>query len=1536
MTRIKLILLLCVFVRITVSAQVKIGDNPNTINGASLLELETTNKGFVPPRVALTALNSPNPLPAGLITGTVIFNTATGVGTGVGLYFWNGTAWVAVGSGTLGSGWLTAGNDNTTVTTNSFLGTVAGTAVPLLFKAQGDTVGYLGLKAAANSVSFGVGASGANTATKSVAIGPGAQAKGGNEAVALGSNASAGSFQDIAIGANSLTANNSSNIAIGSGAQATSSNAIAIGSNAQASTNSISLAIGVNSKATGANSSAFGSGTIANNNSTTAVGAGAQATGSLSNALGVLSTASGASSLSVGYNTSSSGINSLAIGNASQATKQTAAVIGFGSSATGIGSKVIGNVATASGANSLILGDSSSATGDSTVIIGGNITTAASNVLILGSAAKKIGIGTIAPGFKLSVIDAANPLYLSGVQATSSFTTDSILTILNGVVKKAPNSSLPGNVGWSINGNSNTSAGTNFVGTSNQQGLTFKVNNVQAGFLGLTASSDATSFGVNSNAVFQSTAIGSGAQATGSNSSLAVGYQALALNQNSIAIGTNDTASANESIAIGLQARANAFRGIAIGASADVSGSTQNIAIGYNSNATSFNGIAIGLNAAATASNNTVAIGVNSVSSGLISMAIGNTAQATGQNSTAFGSASTASAQGANTFGNSSSASGTNSLAVGNGSTSSGSNSIAVGDNSTASDINAIVIGNSGQATKQNATVLGFSSSASGIGATVLGNNSSTTGANSIILGTNSSTGGDSTTVIGNNLTVPSSNVLILGGLAKKIGMGTVSPTEKVDIVGNVKFSGALMPNNLPGASGQVLTSAGAGNPPTWQPATSLTSFSATAPLTYNSATGAFGITQATTSTNGYLNSTDWNTFNNKVSNITLTGPAVIYNTPINFVVSGGTATGTFSLISQPANTILASPDGSSGTPVFRSLVAGDIPAGSGNYIQNGTSIQATSNFNISGNGTIGGRVTSNGGITNSGTLTSSGGIVTINANSNTATNINAGTSTGTVTIGNAANSVNLPKLTASSVVFTDASKNLTSSPTPSANTYLFYNGTNLIWQALGTTDWLLAGNAGTTPGTNFIGTTDAQDFVVKTGGTERMRTLAAGNIGIGTATPPSALSVLATTNPLYLSGVQTITSYGPNDSVLTINAGVVKKATPGAGAWTILGNSGTTPGTHFIGTTDAKDFVIKTNNTEKMRILGAVNGSSQEGWVGIGAAVPRSRLDVTGSFAAKNVVTIQNTSSQGYSSIDMYDNTGSNLSGTFGFANSGVTNTAIAGRDYFFIYANDFLIGTNANNNGVLYIKNSGNIGMGTTNPPNTLSVLAASNPLYLSGVQTTSTFSSDSVLVINAGLVKKAATTANVWSITGNTNTVPGTNFIGTTDAQDFVVKTSGTERMRTLATGNVGIGTPAPPNALSVLAASNPLYLSGVQATSTLSSDSVLTINAGVVKKTPSSSFSTGGGGSVGVSFAINSAGNISLIANGDTPFTFNYPPNSLVTRSTVLITPSQDLPSNVSIAWSRVIGSNQIKVIFRNNGSATSVNSQDFYFTVTTVP
>ena len=57
------------------------------------------------------------------------------------------------------------------------------------------------------------------------------------------------------------------------------------------------------------------------------------------------------------------------------------------------------------------------------------------------------------------------------------------------------------------------------------------------------------------------------------------------------------------------------------------------------------------------------------------------------------------------------------------------------------------------------------------------------------------------------------------------VGIGTVAPTEKLQVEGNIQFSGALMPGGDAGTTGQVLVSQGAGNAPQWQDLSALTGF---------------------------------------------------------------------------------------------------------------------------------------------------------------------------------------------------------------------------------------------------------------------------------------------------------------------------------------------------------------------------------------------------------------------------------------------------------------------------------------------------------------------------------------------------------------------------------------------------------------------------------------------------------------------------------------------------------------------------------------
>jgi hypothetical protein len=57
---------------------------------------------------------------------------------------------------------------------------------------------------------------------------------------------------------------------------------------------------------------------------------------------------------------------------------------------------------------------------------------------------------------------------------------------------------------------------------------------------------------------------------------------------------------------------------------------------------------------------------------------------------------------------------------------------------------------------------------------------------------------------------------------------------------------------------------------------------------------------------------------------------------------------------------------------------------------------------------------------------------------------------------------------------------------------------------------------------------------------------------------------------------------------------------------WNTKGNAGTIPSTNFIGTTDNQGFVVRTNNTERMRFEAGGN-------VGIGTTTPDTKLHVIG-----------------------------------------------------------------------------------------------------------------------------------------------------------------------------------------------------------------------------------------------------------------------------------------------------------------------------------
>ncbi|MDR6544289.1 hypothetical protein J2810_000311 [Chryseobacterium rhizosphaerae] len=63
--------------------------------------------------------------------------------------------------------------------------------------------------------------------------------------------------------------------------------------------------------------------------------------------------------------------------------------------------------------------------------------------------------------------------------------------------------------------------------------------------------------------------------------------------------------------------------------------------------------------------------------------------------------------------------------------------------------------------------------------------------------------------------------------------------------------------------------------------------------------------------------------------------------------------------------------------------------------------------------------------------------------------------------------------------------------------------------------------------------------------------------------------------------------------------------------------------------------------------------------------------------------------------------------------------------------------------------------------------------------------------IKLLSFALLASIFTSAQTWNTTGNSGTNPATNFLGTADVADLILKTNNTERLRINSTGNIAIG-------------------------------------------------------------------------------------------------------------------------------------------------
>lgn len=293
---------------------------------------------------------------------------------------------------------------------------------------------------------------------------------------------------------------------------------------------------------------------------------------------------------------------------------------------------------------------------------------------------------------------------------------------------------------------------------------------------------------------------------------------------------------------------------------------------------------------------------------------------------------------------------------------------------------------------------------------------------------------------------------------------------------------------------------------------------------------------------------------------------------------------------------------------------------------------------------------------------------------------------------------------------------------------------------------WKLLGNAGTTAGTNFLGTTDAQDLVIKTNNTERARVLSTGNVGIGTATPGQMLHVNGNT----LS----------NEFWIFSGAGDLK-----------IHNAGI-----------ANTMVFNTSALERMRI-------DNNGLVGINTTTPGKRLEV-GAIGGDGI-SIKATAGVDVGDLMFFDAAGVEKGRVY-------TNP---------LAAPGLILSGSSTPAAHVFIDNAGNVGIGNSTPANRVHITsAAANTSGLRFTNLTAASptvaSTGKVLSVDVnGDVVLTPGAANAWELLGNAGTTAGTNFLGTTDAQDLVFKTANTEKARITTTGRLGIATSTPREFLEI---------------------------------------------------------------------------------------------------------------------------------------
>ena len=348
---------------------------------------------------------------------------------------------------------------------------------------------------------------------------------------------------------------------------------------------------------------------------------------------------------------------------------------------------------------------------------------------------------------------------------------------------------------------------------------------------------------------------------------------------------------------------------------------------------------------------------------------------------------------------------------------------------------------------------------------------------------------------------------------------------------------------------------------------------------------------------------------------------------------------------------------------------------------------------------------------------------------------------------------------------------------------FYFYNGSAwtpfLIGGAAANSGWSTTGNSGTTVGTHFLGTTDAEDFAIHTNNSEAIRVKQDGNVGIGTTTPNRLLHV---------------------NGVIRSDSHIEEVDGTGSGSFNMISASNLL---HIDvgGTGHSTDRIhIGDLNT-------ADNNMTMFGNIGIGTENPITKLEISGDDP---IVIIRDTNEVVNETAMLSFNTGSNGTAFSDLNRIGSIRAIIKGTSPL-LGALEFRTNRGDNTDPMMYIQEDGNVGIGPTTPNAKLAVetATAGSLLVTLADESSDANSKSGNISVNhyTNTEEPFLLISGTSSATNNTVGIGG-NVAAANAATDIRFYTAanqttvtGSERMRIVSDGNVGVNTTSPDALLDV---------------------------------------------------------------------------------------------------------------------------------------